>query len=227
MDASIVIMILVLLFSVIFHEIAHGFSAYLLGDPTAKNSNRLTFNPIPHIDPVMTILVPVMLGIMTNWSFLFGGAKPVPVNPHYFKNPKQGMAITAAAGPLSNLLLILVTIVVYKLLIMSGMLEPMYGFMRLNSMDLTIPEFIIFYSILINSVLMIFNLIPIPPLDGSKILMGFLSYEAAAKYESVSRYGIFIIMGIIFIGNSTGFSLIGLLVTGPLNFFLRICFLQG
>lgn len=225
MDGSIVIMVLVLLFSVIFHEVAHGFSAYLLGDPTAKNSGRLTFNPLPHIDPMMTIFTPIFLGILTNWSFVFGGAKPVPVNPYFFKNPKKGMAITAAAGPLSNLTLILITIIIYKILLAFGVLDAMYGWSRINAMDLNVIEYFVFYSVLINCVLMVFNLIPIPPLDGSKILMGFLPVKQAMKYEEISRYGIFIIMGILLLGSATGISLLGVLLEPPLEFFLKLCFM--
>jgi Zn-dependent protease len=120
MDAGVIVMIIVLLFSVVFHEVAHGWVAYMLGDKTAYRMGRLTLNPVPHIDPVMTVMVPLMLGFMSNWQFMFGGAKPVPVNPFNFNRPKRDMAITAAAGPLSNLVLIIITIILYKVLTMTG-----------------------------------------------------------------------------------------------------------
>jgi Zn-dependent protease len=114
MDASVIVMIIVLLFSVVFHEVAHGWTAFVLGDRTAYKLGRLTLNPVPHIDPFMTVLMPLMLGLMTNWTIMFGGAKPVPVNPYNFRNPQKGMAIVAAAGPLSNLLLITVSLIHFQ-----------------------------------------------------------------------------------------------------------------
>lgn len=225
MDPSIIIMIIVLLFSVVFHEVSHGVAALYLGDPTAKRMGRLTLNPLPHIDPMMTVLMPLMLGLLSGWTIMFGGAKPVPVNPFNFKNMKRDMAITAAAGPLSNLLLIIVSIILYKLLVVTGLLPQMYDFYRVNQGDLNFLEYFFFYAVLINTVLMVFNLFPIPPLDGSKIIMGFMSQEQAAKYESVSRYGIAILIGILVIGNIINFSIIGAVIMPVLNMFLRFLFL--
>lgn len=223
MDPSVVVMILVLLFAVIFHEVCHGWVADKLGDPTARNLGRLTLNPVPHIDPLMTIVMPAICYI--TMGFVFGGAKPVPVNPYNFRNPKRDMAITAAAGPASNFLLIIISIVLYKILVAVGVFEPMIGYGRINNGDLSIFEYFFFYSIIVNSVLMTFNLIPIPPLDGSKILMGFLNYEQARKFESVSRYGIMIIIGIIFLGDLFNFSIIGSVVWPVATFFLDLTFI--
>jgi Zn-dependent protease len=200
MGAGIIIMIIVLLFSVVFHEVSHGVTAFYLGDPTAKRMGRLTLNPVPHIDPMMTVMLPLMLGLLSGWTIMFGGAKPVPVNPFNFKNMKRDMAITAAAGPLSNLTLIIVSIILYKLLLFVG-LDRIDPYIIFDPRSQTYLESFFFYAVLINTVLMVFNLFPIPPLDGSKILMGFLNHEQADKFESVSRYGIGILIGLLVLGN--------------------------
>lgn len=222
MDANIIIMVPVLLFSVVFHEVSHGWTAYMLGDKTAYRMGRLTLNPIPHIDPFMTVLMPLMLGFATGWRIMFGGAKPVPVNPYNFKNPKRDMAITAAAGPASNLVLIIISITLYKILVASGLLNSMDY--RISSFNLNFVENFFLYAVLINTVLMVFNLIPIPPLDGSKIIMGFMSYRDAMKYESVSRYGIYIIIGVMLLGMMLNISILGAILQPFMNFFLNLLF---
>ncbi|MCG2759812.1 MAG: site-2 protease family protein [Candidatus Delongbacteria bacterium] len=194
----------------------------MLGDKTAYKMGRLTLNPIPHIDPMMTILMPLMLGFMTNWQVMFGGAKPVPVNPYNFKNPKKGMAITAAAGPASNLLLIIVTILLFKILGILGFIDKYEVVARFNYDDLNFLDTFFIYSVMINSVLMVFNLLPIPPLDGSKILMGFLTDDQAYKYESMSRYGMYILIGILLLGSILNFSIIGAIIYPFINFFIRL-----
>jgi Zn-dependent protease len=222
MDASVIVMIIVLLFSVVFHEVAHGWTAFMLGDKTAYKMGRLTLNPIPHIDPYMTILMPLMLGFMTNWRVMFGGAKPVPVNPFNFKNPKKGMAIVAAAGPLSNLLLIAAVLILFKTLTLFGFIDKYEFIRRFNCDEMTFIDSFFIYAVLINTVLMVFNLIPIPPLDGSKVIMGFLSNRQADKYESFSRYGIYVLIGILLLGSIMKFSIIGAVVYPFINFFLRL-----
>lgn len=222
MDPNIIVMIIVLLFSVVFHEVAHGWVAFRLGDRTAYNMGRLTLNPIPHIDPFMTVLMPLMLGFMTGWRVMFGGAKPVPVNPYNFKNPKQGMAITAAAGPLSNLLLITAVIIVFRTLSFTGFIDRYEVQMRFFTNEMNFIDAFFIYAVLINTVLMVFNLIPVPPLDGSKIIMGFLSYEQARKYESFSRYGMYVLIGILLLGSIINYSIIGALLNPFLNLFLRL-----
>jgi Zn-dependent protease len=222
MDPNIIIMIIVLLFSVVFHEVSHGWVAYKLGDDTAYKLGRLTLNPIPHIDPYMTILMPLMLGFMTNWRVMFGGAKPVPVNPFNFKNPKKGMAIVAAAGPLSNLVLIGVSVTLFRVLVLLGFIEKYDVQMRFFTNEMNFVDAFFVYAVLINTVLMVFNLIPIPPLDGSKVIMGFLSYQQAERYESFSRYGMYILIGILLLGSLMNFSIIGAVIYPFINFFLRI-----
>ncbi|HXK49757.1 MAG TPA: site-2 protease family protein [Clostridiales bacterium] len=222
MDPNIIIMIIVLLFSVVFHEVSHGWVAYRLGDDTAHRLGRLTLNPIPHIDPYMTVLLPLMLGFMTGWRVMFGGAKPVPVNPYNFKNPKKGMAITAAAGPVSNLILITASVILFRILVTLGFVEKYDVQMRFFTNEMNFVDAFFVYAVLINTVLMVFNLIPIPPLDGSKIIMGFLSYEQAAKYESFSRYGMYVLIGLLLLGSILNYSLIGALINPFINFFLRL-----
>ncbi|MGD9706739.1 MAG: site-2 protease family protein [Candidatus Delongbacteria bacterium] len=222
MDPNIIIMIIVLLFSVVFHEVSHGWVAFKLGDDTAHKMGRLTLNPIPHIDPYMTVLLPLMLGFMTGWRVMFGGAKPVPVNPYNFKNPKKGMAITAAAGPVSNLILITASVILFRILVTLGFVEKYNVQMRFFTNEMNFVDAFFVYAVLINTVLMVFNLIPIPPLDGSKIIMGFLSYEQAAKYESFSRYGMYVLIGLLFLGSIMNYSIIGALINPFINFFLRL-----
>ncbi|PIE77568.1 MAG: site-2 protease family protein [Candidatus Delongbacteria bacterium] len=195
MSPIIVIIILALLFSVVVHEVAHGYVAYKLGDPTAKNMGRLTLNPIPHIDPIWTILIPTVMYMTV--GFVFGGAKPVPVNYYNLRKPKRDMALVAAAGPLSNLLLAIISITLFKFFVSLGFVNQ-------------ILHDLLYYMVMVNTVLMAFNLLPIPPLDGSKILMGVLSNEQAEKYEEFSSYGFIIIFGILLLGDVIGTSILGL-----------------
>ncbi len=174
----IAISLIVLVFSAILHEIAHGLVAEKLGDPTAKLLGRLTLNPIPHIDPIMTILLPLIL-ILGGSPVIFGGAKPVPVDPFNLREPRKDMALVSLAGPLTNFLIAFITAFIFKFLA-PFITDPLI----LN---------IIFTIIQINLLLGIFNLIPIPPLDGSKIAALFLPESTANKYLSIGSIGIFIL----------------------------------
>ncbi len=167
------------LLTVVFHEISHGYTAYLLGDRTAKDSGRLSINPIRHIDPV---------GLICMVLFRFGWAKPVPVNPMYFKKRKAGMAVTAVAGPLSNIIFALFSFIMIRLII----LIPAGNELVYNVLEF----FIAFFSLLasLNVGLAVFNLIPIPPLDGSKILNAFLSDRVYYKILRYEQYGILILI---------------------------------
>lgn len=171
-------------FSVVCHEIAHGYTALLLGDHTAERMGRLTFNPIVHIDLFGTIILPAMLIFMKS-PFLFAWAKPVPVNPNFFRDPKKGMMLVAMAGPATNLA---IALVLSLLLLLLGGLLPAF-------LSRTFA-----YVSLINVMLMVFNLIPIPPLDGSRIAANFLKGKALWNYMKLERFGMFIVFGLLFTG---------------------------
>ncbi len=173
--------IIVLLFSVIVHEVMHGLVALKFGDTTAQRAGRLTLNPLPHIDPFGTILLPALL-IMTGSPILFGWAKPVPVNPLNFSNIKRGEFFVSAAGILANFGLAILAALTYHIL---------------NALPQNFPILlgsILKFTTMINLVLGIFNLFPIPPLDGSKILMSQLPYNLARTYQRIEPYGIFILL---------------------------------
>ena len=206
--SQIIIFLPILIFSVIFHEVAHGWVALKCGDPTARDAGRLTFNPIPHIDPFMTILLPALL-IFSGSTFIIGGAKPVPVNPYNFKRGERDNMLVALAGPASNILLSLIAFIlsigVIYLLKATGSQVFIAAFRFLNVI------------ILLNLILAKFNLIPIPPLDGSHILAYFLKGEAKIAYLKLRRYGFIILIGVIMLGGglfrillAPSFNLIGL-----------------
>ncbi|MBN2482587.1 MAG: site-2 protease family protein [Candidatus Omnitrophica bacterium] len=171
-----IFLICILFFSVVLHECAHGWVAWRLGDPTPKLSGRLTLNPISHIDIFGTILLPILLLLMSGGNFTFGYAKPVPINPNNFKNPKKDMMWVGASGPASNLILALLIIIILKVNMIT---DPVYT--------------VLLYGVFINLILAIFNLLPIPPLDGSRIVASFLSYRQAYRYLKLERFGFLII----------------------------------
>jgi len=173
--------IIILLFSVIIHEVMHGVAALKFGDRTALNAGRLTLNPIPHIDPVGTILLPILL-MVSGSPILFGWAKPVPINPLNFSNIRKGELFVSAAGIASNFGLAVVAALIYHLL---------------NGLPQTFPGLVgslLHYTVIINLVLGVFNLFPIPPLDGSKILLSQLPYNLARSYQKIEPYGFLILL---------------------------------
>ena len=182
-----------LLLAITFHEAMHGYVAYRLGDPTAKLLGRLTLNPIAHIDPFGSVLVPALL-FLTKAPFLFGWAKPVPVNFFRLRNPKQDMVWVAAAGPLTNLALAAVSGIFYQLVLLVAQVLPPSTYTFLGFFK-GMAEF----SVAINVLLALFNLIPIPPLDGGRILVGLLPREQAALVGRVEPYGMFLVVGLIFL----------------------------
>lgn len=180
---AVVIILAIVLVSVILHEIMHGVVAYWLGDRTAKEAGRLTLNPIKHIDPYMSIIVPVLLYVMG--APVFGGAKPVPVNNRNLKWNEWGMALVAVAGPLTNLLLAFIAFVIGHF---TGLLYGSAG---------EIPMFIASEFVIVNIGFTIFNIIPIPPLDGSRVLYAIAPDGARRYLEMLEVYGIFIVYMLI------------------------------
>ncbi len=182
----------VLLFALSFHEMAHAWAAYRLGDTTAKDEGRLTMNPIVHVDPIMTVLFPAILIVLQS-SVIFGAAKPVPVNTRNLRNPKRDHMWIAAAGPASNVILATVTIV---------LIHSIYDREALIAgldMGQAWPT-ILFHSVSINVVLATFNMIPIHPLDGSWILSRFLSGNMETAYATLRPYGFFILIFLMYTG---------------------------
>jgi len=176
------------IFAITLHEVAHGWVANKLGDGTAKMLGRLTVNPIKHIDPIGTIVVPLVMVLMT--GFAFGWAKPVPVNARNLKNPRRDMAIVAVAGPIANVLMALFWVFFLK-------------FVSMVVTDINIAKGLMAMAnagIIINLVLFVFNLFPIPPLDGSKVLAGFVPPSVSDILDKIEPYGFFIVLGLLYFG---------------------------
>jgi len=171
------------LFALTVHEFAHGYVAYRLGDPTAANLGRLTLNPLKHLDPI---------GVLAFFLIKIGWAKPVPIDPRYFQNPRQGMLWVSLAGPGINLVLALTSALMAKLLVMGNTVLP--ALMVVPLLQMTVA------SIWINIMLGIFNLVPIPPLDGSKILLALLPKELALVYAKLEPYGFILLLALFYTG---------------------------
>jgi len=181
--ASFAISFSLLLVAMTVHEFAHGLAAYKLGDSTARFSGRLTLNPLAHIDPFWTVILPLVLFLSTSGHFVFGAAKPVPINYRALKNPKKDIIWIGLSGPLANLIFAFIISLVLKFVPLSGIFVQLL----LN-------------LFLINIVLALFNLIPLPPLDGSRIVMGLLPERLCRQYISFERYGFIILFALIWMG---------------------------
>ena len=197
---TLLIYIIPLLFAITLHEAAHGWAASKLGDHTARMMGRVTLNPVKHIDPVGTILVPLLLVIMSV-GFIFGWAKPVPINFRALKSQKSGMILVALAGPGANFLMAIGWVII-----------------AIFSINLNQPIFLkmagigIFFNIL----LAVFNLLPIPPLDGSRVISALLPGPLAYKYGQFEQYGFLILLGLMYIG---GFQLVVLPIVNQIQLF--------
>ena len=181
--AALIVSFGLLIIAMTVHEFAHGWVAYRLGDNTAKYAGRLTLNPIAHIDPIWTILMPLVLFISTQGQFVFGAAKPVPINYSALKNPKRDIIWIGASGPLANFIFAVLLAVLLKYLHLW-----------------VLANILLVNLIMINLVLGVFNLIPIPPLDGSRILAGLLPQELASSYARIEPYAFVILIAFIWLG---------------------------
>ena len=190
-----------MLFAITVHEAAHGYAARYYGDHTAERLGRITLNPLKHIDPVGTIVMPLVLYIATSGAFLFGYAKPVPVNFGNLRNPKRDMVWVALAGPASNFFQAVFWKLLLIVLVVSGVQEPFFVEMAQG-------------GILVNLVMWAFNLFPLPPLDGGRILVGLLPYKQAHQVSRIEPYGFFIVMALVLAGVVTSIWLLPLMQLG-------------
>ena len=208
--ALIFFAVVALVMSAVFHEYAHGWAAYKLGDETAKMNGRLTLNPIPHLDPLGSVILPLLL-VFSGSPFVLGWAKPVPYNPYNLKDPKYGDLKVAIAGPATNFILAVFFGLLARFTAPSGEMKSslINSFFQGDyqmvlaemSGSLLISVFVMsLIACFVNLILMIFNLLPVPPLDGSKILMTFLPPDWQIRFQQIEPYGIFIVLILLFLG---------------------------
>jgi Zn-dependent protease len=184
---TLVGVVVVAIVSITSHEAAHGFVADRLGDATAREHGRLTLNPLPHIDLFFTILLPLFL-IVSGSGFIFGGAKPVPVNVSRLRSPRRDWALVGAAGPVMNILIALVLTLLLSAAMHLGLVDTSSSLMEILSV-----------GIFLNALLAVFNLVPIPPLDGSRVVQYFLSGESLHIYRRLEQFGLLIILALLFL----------------------------
>ena len=201
-----IIVLVTILLSMTLHEAMHAFMGYFLGDDTAKAQGRLSLNPIKHIDPIMTIALPLFLAVMG--GPIFGGAKPVPFNPHKVLYGEWGAALVAIAGPLTNLL---IAFVVFGVGVLSGVITS-------AGVEATLAGQIVITAVSVNLGFFVFNMLPIPPLDGSRVLYALAPDPVKAGMEYIERYGIFLVFGLVLIGASV----LGQIMAGGINGILQL-----
>jgi Zn-dependent protease len=182
-----------LLFALVAHEFAHGWAAYRQGDDTAYKLGRLTLNPIPHIDPILTVAMPLFLWFISHGQFTFGGAKPVPVVTRNFRNFRRGDLIVSGAGIFTNLVLALACTALF---ILVGEIHNIAA--QLGTSFIVTLQRMLNWGIRLNLILAFFNLIPIPPLDGSRLLYHFLPPSVGARYRSLDRFGFLLVMMLVY-----------------------------
>lgn len=204
------------LLAVVFHEVAHGLMALKFGDETAKHEGRLTLNPASHFDSMGSLIVP--MAIFATTGFLFGWAKPVPVNPMRFKKFREGMFWVSFAGPLTNFILAVLSAMAFALMVV--FVEPTFYLFEPFAQMLT-------FSASINMALGIFNLIPLPPLDGSKMVQAFLNYNQSRKFEELGRYSFFILIALMLTGSLSYIFRPGQILINKLLYFFVFLFGQA
>ena len=190
-----VLIIVLLVISLGIHEAAHGWVALRCGDTTARDLGRITLNPIPHIDPLWTILIPAVVYWRT--GFIFGGAKPVPVSFHRLRHPWRDMSLVAMAGPLSNLLLAVLFLVGFHFFVTTGLYNGAAEDVDVRSADL-LPRIMV-QAALFNVLLAVFNMVPVPPLDGSRVMAWLLPEGLRDAYNAIGRFGLVIVFGLVFL----------------------------
>lgn len=200
---SNIAIIVMVFYSIIIHEVSHAFAAFALGDDSAQRAGRLSFNPKKHIDPFGTVILPLILYFSA--EFIYGYAKPVPFNPYNFRNLKRDSGLTALAGPVSNILIAIVLSVIFHI-----------------SAPIPVLQHIFWYVIFLNLLLAFFNLIPVPPLDGSKVLGMFLTDQAYFKWTAQERKGMIYLFAVIIISNLLGLNLISKIVLPPVKLVMRL-----
>jgi Zn-dependent protease len=194
---ELVLGLLLLVISLGIHEAAHGWVALQCGDTTARDLGRITLNPIPHIDPFMTIILPGLLFYFSGGRMMFGGAKPVPVNFHRLRHPWRDMSLVAIAGPLSNLLLAVIFLFGWKFFVSTGFYNGAAEIPIDRPQDL-LPR-VLFGASVTNAFLAVFNLVPLPPLDGSRVMAWLLPEGLRPAYVALERYGLLIVFGLLYV----------------------------
>ena len=209
---TVATLIVPLVFAIVFHEVAHGRTARMLGDNTAAELGRLSLNPLRHIDPFGTVLLPLLLALAG--APVFGWAKPVPVNPRRLRNPRWGMVLVALAGPATNIALVLLAV--------AGLIfvAPLVSAQASGAMQFVAASLVGFVTI--NLFLALFNMIPVPPFDGSKVLAGFLPDGLRQRFQRLDRYALLIMIAMLLVLPRLGpqFDVIGKLVVPPVQWVL-------